>query len=233
MPETPGTYWLTARLTGIAGRPVLSQRCFRSISKPKPSEACRANSYIVLGSDDTSRAFFQGHELRTASSDATLDPEHHVVVLWDPMQAELNEKRRTDDLRRFASKGGRIIILATRRWGWKELCDIEVEGTGGSRVFPYEGQEGHAVLKGVNLESLKRWNGLPGTVAVASIRGPTVQRSMNILWVREPGFTTLMEVPIDEGRLLFSQLDVRSHVLPTSDRYDPAADRILLNLLTP
>ncbi len=156
-----------------------------------------------------------------------------MVVVWNPTQVTLDEKRRTDDLRRFASNGGRIVVLATRRWDWKDLCDIEVERTGGSRVFPYEGQAGHAVLKGVNLESLKRWNGLPGTVAVASIRGPAVQRATNILWVREPGHTALMEIPIGEGRLLFSQLAVRSHVLSTSDRYDPAADQILLNLLSP
>jgi hypothetical protein len=233
VPETPGTYWLTARLTGIAGRPVLSQRFFRSISKPKPSEACRANSYIVLGGDDTSRAFFQGHGLKTTSADVALDPEHHVVVVWNPTQVALNEKRRTDDLRRFVSNGGRIVVLAARRWDWKDLCDIEVERTGGSRLFPYEGQAGHAVLKGVNLESLKRWNGLPGTVAVANIRGPAVQRATKILWVREPGRTTLLKIPIGEGRLLFSQLAVRGRVLSTSDRYDPAADRMLLNLLSP
>ena len=125
------------------------------------------------------------------------------------------------------------MVLATRHWDGEELCDVEIEETGGSRVFPYEGQERHAVMRGINLESLKRWNGLPGTVAVASMRVPDRQGVTPILWVREPGFSTLVEVPIGRGRLLFSQLDVRGHVLPAKDHYDPAADRFLLNLLAP
>jgi hypothetical protein len=232
VPEMPGTYWLTARLTGIEGRPVLSQRFFRSIGKLQPSESCCAKTYMVLGGDDTSRAFFAGHGLQTTPAETKLDPQRHVVVVWNPMLVSSDEKRRTEELRRFASQGGRIVILATRRWDWQDLCDIEVERTGGSRVFPYQGQAGHALLRDVNLESLKRWNGLPGTVAVASIRGPAAQQGKKILWVREPAHTVLEEIRMGEGRLLLSQLAVRDRVLPTSDRYDPAADRILLNLLT-
>jgi hypothetical protein len=189
--------------------------------------------YIVLGGDDTSRAFFERHGLRTASADTTLDPENHLLIVWNPSQVTLDEKRRTDDLKRFTSSGGRIVVLATRRWDWRELCDIEIERTGGSRVFPCEGQSGHAVFRGLNLDSLKRWNGLPGTVAMANLRRPALQHATEILWVREPGLTTLMQVPVGDGQLLFSQLAVRERVLSPSDRYDPAADQLLLNLLSP
>jgi len=34
-----------------------------------------------------------------------------------------------------------------------------------------------------------------------------------------------------DGRILFSQLDVQRRVDPSSPNYDPAAERVLLNLL--
>ena len=82
-------------------------------------------------------------------------------------------------------------------------------------------------------EYLKRWNGLPGTVAVASLKGPAVQRGKKILWVRDPKNTVVAEVPVTsgDGTLLFSQLDIRPHLDPTRSTYDPVADRILWNML--
>jgi hypothetical protein len=74
---------------------------------------------------------------------------------------------------------------------------------------------------------------LPGTVAVADLKGPAVQRGERVLWVRDPTSAVLVEVPVTsgDGTLLFSQLDIRSHIDPTRSTYDPAADKILWNML--
>ena len=34
-----------------------------------------------------------------------------------------------------------------------------------------------------------------------------------------------------DGRILFSQLDLRRHILRTEANYDPVAEQILINLL--
>jgi hypothetical protein len=124
-------------------------------------------------------------------------------------------------------------VLSTARWDWKELCDLKIGRMGGSRVFPYQGDT-HPLLRDVEPECLKRWNGLPGTVAVACLEGPAVNRGSKILWVREPKHTVVAEVPAaaGDGSLLFSQLDLRRRVLRSGPDYDPAAEQILLNMLS-
>ena len=89
------------------------------------------------------------------------------------------------------------------------------------------------MLHGIDLECLKRWNGLPGTVADASLKGPTMESSKRILWVRAPKHTVVAKVPTagGAGSVLFSQLDLRRHVLRSAPNYDPVAEQILINLL--
>ncbi len=105
-----------------------------------------------------------------------------------------------------------MVVLSTDRWNWRELCDVAVERTSGSRVFPYHNRT-HWLLRDVDAECLKRWNGLPGTVAAASISGQAVRDATKILWVREPKHTVVAEVPTagGDGVVLFSQLDLRNH----------------------
>jgi hypothetical protein len=55
-----------------------------------------------------------------------------------------------------------------------------------------------------------------------------------VLWVREPKHAVVAELPAatGEGTVLFSQLDLRRHVIRSAANYDPAAERILINLLS-
>ena len=133
----------------------------------------------------------------------------------------------------FAARAGHVIVLGTRKWDWKGLCDVSVpESRPFSRVFPHVGAN-HPILAGIAPEWLKRWNGLPGTVAVAKIEGPAVEAGSPLLWAVEPKTTVVAEVPAAEGggKVLFCQLDLRNHVSPGPTAYDPVAERILLNLL--
>jgi hypothetical protein len=78
-----------------------------------------------------------------------------------------------------------------------------------------------------------RWNGLPGTVAIADLKGPAVQQGRPILWVSDHTNPVVAEVPAasGDGTLLFSQLDIKSHLDPTRPTYDPAAEKILWNMI--
>ena len=88
------------------------------------------------------------------------------------------------------------------------------------------------MLAGIRPEWLIRWNGLPGTVAVGSLGGPAMAAARKILWVREPETCVAAEVPIAgaDGTILFSQLDVQSHVNRSEPNYDPVAEKILINM---
>ena len=64
LPDEEGCYWLTARLTGVAGRPVLSQRFVRAIAPPTVPENLKTKQFVVLGSDDAAQRFFASRGLQ-------------------------------------------------------------------------------------------------------------------------------------------------------------------------
>ena len=111
------------------------------------------------------------------------------------------------------------------------MCDVSIEKSGPfSRVFAYEGIS-RPILSGIDPEWLKRWNGLPGTVAVAEIKD--LKNARAILWASKPASTVVAEIPVayGNGKILFSQLDIPRHIDSLKPDYDPVAERILLNLL--
>jgi hypothetical protein len=233
LPEQEGCYWLTARTTGIPGRPVLSQRFVRAVRPPKLSSAARERSIVVLGADATSAAFLRKHELATSSLAEKLSPQKHLVLVWNPARLTDEEHRASSKLCDFAAAGGTVVVLAAEKWNWNELCVIQPASTSGSRVFAYEDLQ-HPFLKGIDQRCLQRWNGIPGTVAVAALDGPAMRAARKLLWVREPKHPVVAEVPVARGNgsVLFSQLALRNHVSPNAATYDPVAEQVLINLLT-
>ncbi len=233
LPLQEGNYWLTARTTGgIAGRPVLSQRFVRAIIPPRIHGPAKERTFVVLGADITALVYFKSKGLKASRHVEELKPDENVVIIWNPASLTGQEKSTAMRLCDFAAAGGHIVILSTPSWDWKELCDIQIGSVGGSRVFRYDDTE-HYILSGIHPEYLKRWNGLPGTVAVASLKGSAVQGGKRVLWVRDPTSAVVVEAPVTsgDGTLLFSQLDIRSHLDPKSSTYDPVADKILWNML--
>ena len=232
LPDQEGSYWLTARTTGIAGRPVLSQRFVRAIAPPVVPEAARARTFVVLGGDRAAAAFFSSRGLRTSTALDALDPGRHMVVIWGAAAVTAEQRKRAKALCGFAAAGGRVVVLAARSWNWAELCAMRIGGPGGSRVFPHKGVE-HALLADIAPTWLTRWNGLPGTVAVASLQGPALKGATRLLWVQDPKAIVAAEVPAAAGggRILFAQLDVQRRLDRSTPRYDPVAERVMLNLL--
>jgi len=233
LPDEEGNYWLTARMTGIPGRPVLSQRFVRAIMPPEIPNSAKEYTFVILGIDPTATAYFSSKGLKTSNNLDDLKPGKNIVIIWNAARLTAEEKRRAQSLCDFVAAGGRMVVLSTKTWSWQELCDVTVgESKPFSRVFAYEGV-GHPMLKGIHREWLMRWNGLPGTVAVATIEGTALKNAAKILWACEPAKTGAEEVPAAHGvgKLLFSQLDIQSHLDSSKSNYDPVAERILLNLL--
>ena len=234
LPEAEGCYWLTARMTGVGGRPVLSQRFVRAIKPPTLSEGAKQRTFVVLGSSDAARTFFKSRGLRTSERLDPLLPGTHVVVIWNATHLTEAEKRSAKALCDFARRGGRVIVLSTPSWNWPELCEVTIgQARRFSRVFPHPPVT-HSMMSGVDPEWLVRWNGFPGTVGLAPLEGPAMARADKLLWAREPGTTVAAMVPAAEGggRILFAQLDFQRRVDPSKPTYDPAAERLLLNLLS-
>jgi len=232
VPQREGSYWLTARTTGIPGRAVLSQRFVRAVRPAEVPSTLRDRRFVVLGGDASADAWFSSRGLQIGHDLDDLIPGRQVVIVWNAAHLTANEKRQTDLLRKFTAGGGRVVVLATRSWDWTELCDIKIGNARGSRVFPYPDAK-PSMLAGIQPEWLMRWNGLPGTVAAGSLDGPALAAAKKILWVREPKTCVAAEVPVVDGagRILFSQLDLQRHVDRSQPGYDPVAERILINML--
>ncbi len=232
LPDREGSYWLTARTTGLPGRPVLSQRFVRTVRPPEVPAALRERRFVVLGSDADADAWFQSRGLQIGHDLSELAPGRDVVVIWYADNVTAAQKRQVGTLRDFVAMDGRIVVLGTRAWDWFELCDVKTEDTCGSRVFAYLDAR-HSLLDGVQPEYLMRWNGLPGTVAMGRLEGPAMTGATKLLWVREPATTVAAEVPIagGKGTILFSGMHVQGHVDRSKPNYDPVAERILINML--
>jgi hypothetical protein len=233
LPDEAGCYWLTARMTGVAGRPVLSQRFVHAIKPPVVSEAAKRRTFVIVGSSEATRAFFNSKGLRTSDTLGELSPDEHVVVIWNATRLTENDKLHAKALCDFADDGGRVLVLSTPAWNWPELCDARIgKARRFSRVFPH--QEGtHWMMSGLDRDWLIRWNGYPGTVGLAPLEGPAMAHAEKVLWAKEPGTTVAAMLPAAEGdgRILFLQLDLQRRVDPSKPQYDPAAERVLLNLL--
>jgi len=234
VPEEEGSYWLTARTTGIAGRPVLSQRFMRAVAPTPVPDRARRRAFVLLGADERAREWFAARGMSVHASPSDLDPATHAVLVWDAARLTGEERASAPTVCAFAARGGSVIVLGTRTWDWTELCEVTVpESRPFSRVFPSAGTS-DPLLAGIPPEWLQRWNGLPGTVAVARLEGPAIEAGKSLLWAVEPKTTVVAEVAAAQGggKVLFCQLDLPNRVSADGAVSDPVAERALLNLLT-
>jgi len=231
--DDEGCYWLTARLTGVNGRPVLSQRFVRSIKPPIIPAQTRQKTFVLLAGNDTARNFFKSHNLNFTNNIVPLLPHTNIVVIWNAAHLTRQEKSNTKALCEFAANGGRIIVLATTLWDWQELCEVKIgKNQRFSRVFSHQSIN-NPLLSDIDPKWLIRWNDYPGTVGVAPLQFSETAGVEKLLWAKEPKTTIAAFLPTIEGdgRILFVQLDLQRRVNPSQQFYDPVAERMLINLL--
>ncbi|MCC6445848.1 MAG: hypothetical protein IT210_20635 [Armatimonadetes bacterium] len=231
LPDRESSYWLTARTTGVPGRPALSQRFIRAVEPPDAS-SLRDLKFVILAGDDAAEAWFRSRNLQTEKGLSDLTPGRHVAVIWNAAHLTAEEKRQAGLLRAFAAAGGRVVALETGSWDWAEMCDIRMGDIRGSRVFPYQNAK-HGLLSAIRPDWLMRWNGLPGTVSAGNLDGPAMAKAEKLLWVREPQNIVVAEVPLTGGKgtVLFSQLDIKNHLDRNMPGYDPAAEKVFIAML--
>ncbi|MBN2137671.1 MAG: hypothetical protein JW720_07685 [Sedimentisphaerales bacterium] len=233
LPQRQGTYWLTARTTGIRGRPVLSQRFVRAVTPPKIPDRMRRKRFIVLGPDHAAQAWFRSNAMQTAHDLDDLNPAKDMIVIWNADRLTALQKTRARDIRTFIDAGGKVAVLATRHWDFTDLCNVKPGDVRGSRAFLYDAASDHPMLEGIRPDWLIRWNARPGTVAVANLEDPPLENAHKILWVRDPQTCVAAEIPVPGSTktILFSQLDLQGRLNPSDNFYDPVAERILINIL--
>jgi hypothetical protein len=78
---------------------------------------------------------------------------------------------------------------------------------------------------------LHRWNGVPGAVAESYVEAPGASESRVILWAEETRRGVALSLPVGKGEILACQLKAKDRLGGKS--YDPVAEQVMLNLLTP
>ncbi|KPK79390.1 MAG: hypothetical protein AMJ81_13315 [Phycisphaerae bacterium SM23_33] len=230
MPEVEGVYYLAAVLRREGDKPVISQRTVRAIDPKVTAGGLNKRNVVIIGATAAAEGWLKGHEIPFAAWDGKGKLAGEVAVVWDAGRVSDAARANAAAIRRFVSAGGRLVILNQRGWEWKELADFELRQEVSSRAFPHV-RARHAMLAGVNPEFLKRFNGLPGTVADRVITGEALKDATKLLWIVRPEYTVAAALPAGQGEIVICTLNLKSRIHKAQPNYDPAAERILLNLI--
>lgn len=247
-PAKEGVYYLAAVLRRDGDRPVVSQRIVRVMAQPgnpgvavAPAASGPATATFpaggvagiaVIGADEAFDKYAsQSHMAFTKlSGDDKLDSGTGTILIWSAARIDEKLLARAGEIRGFVEAGGRVVIMDQQVWKWTDLLDVQMEAQKCSRAFAHEAAAGHWSLAGIDGEYLKRWNGLPGTIASNHLTGKAVKDGKPILWSVAPANTVLLSVPVGKGEIVFSMLDIRGRLERGSRKYDVVAERIFRNL---
>ena len=233
VPRAEGSYFLAVVLRREGARPVVSQRVVRAIDSDVTAAGLNGKPVVVLGAGPAGRKWLKqrGIPFRASIGKGKLDA--HVVVVWNADKiAPAVRKAATAKIRRYVKAGGRLVILRHDKWDWTSLVDATMEPgpKSASRAFAYS-RARHPMLTGIDPEFLKRWNGLPGTVADRVLAGDLLTAGKKLLWINSPPRPVAVSVPMEAGEVVLCTLDLAGHLGGADGTYDPVAERILLNLL--
>jgi hypothetical protein len=231
VPEVEGVYYLAAVLRRDGDEPVVSQRTVRAIDPQLSLRGLKERKVVIIGSTASAEKWFKAHQIPFVAPSGRGRLAGDVVLVWDAARASAAARAAAPAIRRLVAAGGRLVILNQRRWEWKQLADFDLRREVSSRAFPYA-RARHPMLVGVNGEFLKRWNGLPGVVADKAITGSAPEGTKKLLWIANPENTVALSLPLGKGEIVVCTLNLKSRIHKGQPNYDPAAERILLNLIS-
>ena len=234
VPEKEGSWFLAAVVRRAGDTPVISQRVVRAIDPAATAKGVGSPNVCLLGAPAAAEKWLKRWKIPVVTAAPGGRIAGDVAVIWDKAALAGDARPDVQAVRRFVADGGRLVVLAERGWDWKELLDVELVKAKSSRTFAYSRARREAVLKGVaGTEFMKRLNGLPGTAAEVYITGPAVEADTctKLMWVCDPDKPALIRVASGQGEILFTTLALRTRITPANATYDPAAERMLLNLI--
>jgi len=230
VPQEEGQYYLAAVVYRKGSRPVVSQRVIRSI---RPAVFDCPEEIVVLGACQEAEDWLRLKKIPYTTS--LRKTASNICLVWDH-EATNNDLVDFVALREFVENEGRLVVLRPKEWTWKGLADIAIrkgaanKGEIMSRAFPYPGAD-HPMMRGIDPEFLKRWNGVPGTVVDSYIEGPGLAGAEKILWAVKQSNPLAVSIPLGKGEIIISQLHIKGRLFPDAENYDPVAERILVNLI--
>lgn len=233
VPEAAGLYYLAAVVRRDGDRPVVSQRTVRALAAPEAATEPAGRRIAVVGADSALEQWLARHHVSYEVLSTTGELDAAVVLVWEAGALASLDEGAFRMMHDVAARGGRVVVVDPGRWNWKWLADFEIgEARVCSRVFPYPDAD-HPMLAGITPECLKRWNGLPGTITEGCIRGKILEGARKLLWADNPETPVAVSLPVGDGDIVLSLLQVKGRLDPASGRYDPVAEQILLNLIRP
>ena len=224
LPEKEGVYYLAAVLSRKGDKPVVSQRIVRAIRPTR--DALKGRKVLVLGGEQVTIDWLkrQGATVFDALEGAD------VVLIWDIDKVPEDARKQAGALKKYVEAGGRIVILEQHHWTWPELVDFKIGRALSSRAFAYPNVK-HPMLKDIDPDYLKRWNGMPNAVATRVIEGPALKQGKKLLWAEAPSKTIALSMPTGKGEVLVTTLQIKHRITRRNQGYDPVAERMLANLL--
>lgn len=232
VPAAEGTYFLACLLYQPGKPPVVSQRRICSVRTDLTGSGLRPRRVLALGVDEGVAALLRRRGVPCATELPAGRIDADVVVLGDG--GRIDQDRRDDldkALLEFVEAGGRVVGLNENGWDWGRLVELSTEPLAASRVFVADSPSAERLLADVPPAFLWRWNGLPGKIVARALRGPLPEGAEPILWARSPDHTVAAAIPKGHGRIVVCLLQFQHRLNPGDIAYDPAAERVLLNLL--
>jgi len=235
VPAEAGVYYLAVVLRRSGDKPVVSQRVVRSIRPPDRAARLKGKRLLLLGRDQVISDYLRagGADVRTELAWGAVKAD--AVVVCDTAGLGRTQRKQAPKILSYVRAGGRLVVLNQPKWKWPELLRFQITRAGAgtaSRVFPYEDAD-HPMLAGIDPEYLKRWNGLPGTVCDARIIGKLLENCDKLLWQVDPFSTVAASMKIGKGEAIVCLLHLAEHIDREGPNYDPVAETLLLNLLSP
>ncbi|MCC7145800.1 MAG: hypothetical protein IT443_05085 [Phycisphaeraceae bacterium] len=235
MPAEEGVYYLAAVLRRAGSDPVVSQRVVRSVIVLPVTGPAVQQGVVVLGGSAESRWILSDLGITQKDRFDPTAPPPAAVVVWDIRRVKDQDRQAAPAILAYVRQGGRVVVLDQQSWDWPELVDFKLSEKGdflrgmSSRAFAYEQATDSPLLAGLPLEAIKRWNGLPGTIADRSLQGPALESAQKLLWMIDPNQTVLLRLPTGKGEIVLCQLLLKDRLVAPTPGSTPAPGSNRLN----